>query len=87
MILIFENQSKFKYDASINSWVRKTFAKKFRDRKNELKSTHFDRELRMDVNNKNVPVDVAPYQWQFLVSYWMSDKGKVTQLNTKFLIS
>jgi len=87
MILIFENQSKFKYDASINSWVRKTFAKKFRDRKNELKSTHFDRELGMDVNLKNVPVDVAPDQWQFLVSYWMSDKGKVTQLNTKFLIS
>ena len=67
--------------------MRKCFTKKFRDYKSELKSTYFDRELGLDDNLKNVPVNVAPDQWQFLVSYWMSDKGKVTQLNTKFLIS
>ena len=62
-------------------------AKKFRDYKSELKARYFDRELGLDVSMKNVPPDVSPDQWQFLVSYWMSDKGKVTQLNTKFLIS
>ena len=62
-------------------------AKKFRDYKSELKYRYFDRELRLDVNMKNVPPDVSTDQWQFLVSYWMSEKGKVTQLNTKFLIS
>ncbi|GLT45298.1 hypothetical protein SLA2020_191370 [Shorea laevis] len=58
-------------------------ASKWRSYKNLLKSKYFYRNKSVEFNLKKHPADVQADQWQYLVSYWMSDKGKRIEEATK----
>lgn len=69
-------QSKFAIPTRGVKWTMSSLGKKWREYKSDLKGTYFDGK---DIAEafRNPPDGIIRYQWEFLVSFWNSEKGKV----------
>lgn len=65
-------------------FVKKSLGKKWKDYKCDLRSMYFTKYKTKHTLLKHRPNHIPRDQWIGLVSYWVSDKGKVTILEKAF---
>nr|KYP43759.1 hypothetical protein KK1_034795 [Cajanus cajan] len=71
---------KFSIPARGEDFVKTSLGKKLKDYKCELRCKYMTRYKTIDALIKSKPTRIPMDQWIGLVSYWLSDKGKVTTL-------
>lgn len=66
----------FIYPDDLKKWVNKSVCKKWRDYKSYLKGKFYLPDKSEAENTRDVPPRVMAQDWQYLVNYWKSEKGK-----------
>ncbi|XP_040956110.1 uncharacterized protein [Gossypium hirsutum] len=76
-------KTRFALEVS-NAYVKKALGKRWRDHKSTLKKDYFKTKTTLNEKLQNVPPGMLRYQWEEVVRFWTSKKGKVC-VTTKFL--
>ncbi|MFQ6637555.1 hypothetical protein Gotur_013637 [Gossypium turneri] len=68
-------KARFALEVSDN-YVKKAMGKRWRDHKSTLKKEYFKTKTTLEEKLRNVPPGMLRYQWEDVVRFWNSKKGK-----------
>ena len=68
-------------------WVMESLGRKWKEYRHHLKNQYFDpSKTEMEIA-RNVPEGRSPAEWEALVHYWFSEKGKVSSHPFPFILN
>ncbi|KAK8276979.1 hypothetical protein V6Z12_D10G234700 [Gossypium hirsutum] len=73
-------KARFALEVS-DAYVKKALGKRWRDHKSTLKKDYFKTKTTLEERLQNVPPGMLRYQWEEVVRFWTSKKGKYFLIN------